>query len=151
MGTITELLTRLEQAGQIALDTVVFIYAFERHPQYGARAQAIFHALETERCRGCASVLALGEVLTGVKKAGNLELALRYRDVLTRFPGLTLLDTDVAVMEAMSDLRARYGLPTPDAIHLATAWVSGARAFVTSDLRLRRVQELEIMILAEWE
>lgn len=151
MGTLKELAAHLERAGRVALDTVVFIYAFERHPEYGARAQVVFRALETGACQGVASVLALGEILTGVKKADDADLLLRYRDVLMRFPGLILLDADVAVMETMADLRARYGLPAPDAIHLATALVGGARAFVTNDLRLRQVQELEIVVLADWE
>ena len=93
----------------------------------------------------------MGEILTGVKKAGNRELLLRYRDVLTRFPGLALIDADMRVMETMADLRARYGIATPDAIHIATTLVCGARAFVTNDLRLRKVEELDIIILADWE
>ena len=151
MGTLTAFNTKLEQAGLIALDTVIFIYAFERHPQYGPHAQAVFHALETGVCQGCASVLALGEILTGVKKTGNRDLLLRYRDVLTRFPGLTLMDADVKVMETMADLRVRYAVSTPDAIHLATALVGGARAFVTNDLRLRQVEKPDIIVLADWE
>jgi len=151
MGTLTAFNTQLEQAGLIALDTVIFIYAFERHPQYGPYAQAVFHALETGVCQGCASVLALGEILTGVKKTGNRDLLLHYRDVLTRFPGLTLMDADVKVMETMADLRVRYTVSTPDAIHLATALVGGARAFVTNDLRLRQVEKPDIIVLADWE
>lgn len=111
----------------------------------------IFQTLEEGRCQGVASALALGEILTGVRRAQNPNLLLRYRDVLTRFPNLTLLDADVPVMEAMADLRTRYGMATPDAIHLATALVGGARAFVTNDLRLRQVKDLEIIVLAEWE
>lgn len=151
MGTLNELTTRLAEAERLALDTVVFIYAFERHPQYGSQARAIFQALEAGVCQGMASVLALGEILTGVKKAANTDLLLRYRDVLTRFPQLTLLDADVAIMETMADLRVQYGLPTPDAIHLATALVGGARAFVTNDFRLRQVEALDVIILADWE
>jgi predicted nucleic acid-binding protein len=150
MGTLTGLAGHLERAGRLALDTVVFIYAFERHAEYGPAAQAVFHALETGVCQGCASTLALGEILAGVKKADDPDLALRYRGVLTRFPGLTLVDGDAAVMEVMADLRARYGVPTPDAVHLATALVWGAHAFVTNDQRLRQVKELEIVLLSEW-
>ncbi len=150
MGTLSELSAHLAQSERIALDTAVFIYAFERHPELGPPARAVFDALETGRCRGCASSLALGEVLVGVHRAGDDELALRYRNVLTRFPGLTLVDAGVEVMERMADLRARYGLATPDAIHLGTALAWGARAFVTNDLRLRQVQEIEVILLAEW-
>ncbi len=147
---IDTLVQRLRQADIVGLDTMVFIYAFERHPDYGSPAQAIFRALEDGLCRGCVSVLALGEVLTGVKKAQNPELQLRYRDIFQRFPGLTVADADAMVMERMSDLRARYGIPTPDAIHLGTALACGAGAFVTNDVRLQKVTEVEVLVLAEF-
>lgn len=150
MGALSELSAHLARSERLALDTVVFIYAFERHPDYGAPARAVFDALETGVCRGCASSLALGEVLVGVHKAGDAELALCYRNVLMRFPGLTLVDAGVEVMERMADLRVRYGLPTPDAIHLGTALTWGAKAFVTNDSRLRQVQEIEIVLLSGW-
>ncbi len=151
MGTLSEMVEQLNRAGRLALDTCIFIYAFERHPHYGAQARAVFRTLETGACQGYASVLALGEILTGVKKMANTDLLLLYRDALTRFPGLTLMNADVAVMETMADLRAHYGLPTPDAIHLATALVGQAHAFVTNDLRLRQIKELEIIVLSDWD
>lgn len=150
MGGVDALTRRLRQVDIVGLDTMVFIYAFERHSDYGSLAQAIFRALEGGLCRGCVSVLALGEVLTGVKKAHNPELLLRYRDIFQRFPGLSVADADAAVMERMSDLRARYDIPTPDAIHLGTALARGASAFVTNDVRLQKVTEVEVLVLAEF-
>jgi predicted nucleic acid-binding protein len=75
---------------------------------------------------------------------------LRYRDVFQHFPGLTLYDADATVMEKMSDLRARYNLRTPDAIHLGTALAQGAGVFVTNDAHLRQVAELEILLLSDF-
>jgi predicted nucleic acid-binding protein len=150
VGRVKALTEQLQRAGAVALDTAVFIYAFESHPDYGPPTQAVFRVLETGLCRGYVSVLALGEILTGVKKAGDDDLLLRYRDVLHRFPGLTLVDADSEVMEKMSDLRVRYSLSTPDAIHLGTALARGARAFVTNDARLRRVTEIEMLMLADF-
>ena len=150
MGGVESLTERLRQADVVGLDTLVFIYAFERHPDYGPLAQSIFRAMEDGLCQGCASVLALGEVLTGVKKAQDSELLLRYRNVFQRFPGLTVADVDTVVMERMSDLRARYGIPTPDANHLGTALARGVGLFVTNDVRLRRVTDVEVLLLAEF-
>ena len=150
MGRVGALIERLKQTDVVGLDTMVFVYAFERHPDYGPLAQAIFRAMEDGLFRGCVSVLALGEVLAGVKKAHNPDLLLRYRDVFHRFPGLVLADADTVVMEQMSDLRARYGIPTPDAIHIGTALARGAGAFVTNDVRLRRIAEIEVLVLADF-
>ena len=150
MGGVDALVERLRQTNVVGLDTMVFIYAFERHPDYGSLAQAIFRVMEGGLFRGCVSVLALGEVLTGVKKTRNPELLLCYRDVFQRFPGLTVASADTVVMERMSDLRARYSIPTPDAIHLGTALAHGAGAFVTNDARLQRVTEMDVLLLSEF-
>lgn len=147
---MTTLLERLREAGTVGLDTAVFIYAFERHPRFGPCAQAVFQALEDGVCRGIASVLALGEVLTGAKRGGDEALLLHYRAVFERFPGLLTVDIDREVMEWMSTLRARYDIPTPDAIHLGTALTHGARAFVTNDARLQKVEEIKVLVLSDF-
>ena len=118
MGGVDALVERLRQTNVVGLDTMVFIYAFERHPDYGSLAQAIFRAMEGE--------------------------------LFQRFPGLTVADADTIVMERMSDLRVRYGIPTPDAIHLGTALARGAGAFVTNDARLQRVTEMDVLLLSEF-
>jgi predicted nucleic acid-binding protein len=41
-----------------------------------------------------------------------------------------------AVIDRATDIRARYGFRTPDAIHLAAAVVSGCDVFLTNDYRL---------------
>jgi predicted nucleic acid-binding protein len=147
MGGLSELLQQLREAGTVCLDTVIFIYAFERHPRFGPAAQAIFRAVAAGEFEAYASVLVAGEVLTGVKKAGDDELLLRYRDLFQRFPGLTMVDANLAVMEQMAALRAAFGLPTPDAIHLATTLVQKAPVFLTNDLRLERVDVLQVLNL----
>jgi predicted nucleic acid-binding protein len=48
-------------------------------------------------------------------------------------------------------LRAKYRLRTPDALHAATAIVSGCDAFLTNDVTFRRVNEIPILILDDLE
>jgi predicted nucleic acid-binding protein len=150
VGKGDELTARLRRAKTVGLDTAIFIYAFECHSIFGPLAQAVFGALASGQYQGYVSVLALGEILTGAKKAHDSELVLRYQSLFQRFPGLTMYDADTAVMEWMSDLRARYGIPTPDVIHLGTALSHGAKAFLTNDARLQRVTEVEVLVLAEF-
>jgi len=47
-------------------------------------------------------------------------------------------------------LRVAYGLKTPDAIHMATALLNGAQAFVTNDAGLKRVNELDVLVLEDY-
>jgi len=59
-----------------------------------------------------------------------------------------MIDVDGMIAERAADLRARYNLRTPDAIHIATAIVAGCDAFLTNDLALRRVTELRVLTLS---
>ena len=65
-------------------------------------------------------------------------------------PSLTLrsLDPDLALRAAR--LRAHYQIRTPDAVQLAAAIEFGARLFLTNDDRLRKVTEIEVVVLERW-
>jgi predicted nucleic acid-binding protein len=55
------------------------------------------------------------------------------------------------VAEQAADLRARYGLRTPDALQIATGLTAGYAALLTDDARLQRVTELRVLVLDELE
>jgi len=121
----------------LALDANVFIYAFERHPAFGAPTRRLFEAAEQGCCRLITSALTLTEILVCPLRAGRSDLAEAYRDLFAHFPGLAVLPVDTDVAATAAALRARHGLRTPDALHLATAHRAGATAFVSEDARLR--------------
>ncbi len=58
-----------------------------------------------------------------------------------------LLDVTEPVLEKATDLRAHLNLKTPDAIHLASAILAGAAAFLTGDRNLARCAEVPVEIL----
>jgi predicted nucleic acid-binding protein len=62
-----------------------------------------------------------------------------------------LVPITIPVAESAADLRARYNLRTPDALHVASAIHVGCEAFLTNDTGIKRVQELAILILDELE
>ena len=135
-----------ERQKVLALDTNIFIYHFEDNPAYAAFTEGLFDRIESGRVRGITSVLTFHEILTGARKAGNEELVSLYRNLLGSFPNLHFVPFDVNVAYISSDLRARYGLRTPDAIQIATAIHQRADAFVTNDAGLRKVREIRIQL-----
>ena len=147
---VDEFRTALNAYEVIGLDAMSFIYHFEKKPHFGPITKVLFAHIQAGKVSAVISVLLAGEVLTGVKKVGNREMILRYRHIFSEFPNLTLHDADMHVMEKMSDLRAAYGLKTPDAIHVATALLNGAQAFVTNDTGLKRVNELDVLVLEDY-
>lgn len=54
-------------------------------------------------------------------------------------------------MDLASDLRAKYAIRTPDALQIAAGLSLGATGFLTNDGRLKRVTELEVLLLDEIE
>ena len=79
-------------------------------------------------------------------RAGDLATLAQF-DVF--FAGVELLVVEVgpAVIERATDLRARYNLKTPDAIHYASAVEVGATVFLTGDRGLSRCSEVPVEIL----
>lgn len=134
--------------GQIvALDTSVFIYVFEEHKVFGKRAEKILKDVERGKQKGIFSVIGMIELQTGPKSLDRHDVAARYRELITTFPHLSVVNLNEAIVELTSDLRARYKIATPDAIHLATAIASGATTFITNDKSLKKVKEINVKML----
>ena len=68
--------------------------------------------------------------------------------MLTTFPNLTWANLSIEIADLGAQLRAEYKLETPDAIILATAIHSGATGFIGNDLGLKKVMDLEILVLS---
>ncbi len=147
MGSLGD---KLQTAQTVGLDSAPFIYHFEEHPRYQALCAEVFDLMETRTVQSVTSIVTLIEVLTQPLAKGVQELSARYEQYLRFGPSLTLrsLDPDLALRAAQ--VRARYQIRTPDAIQLATAIEFGARVFLTNDDRLRKVTEIEIIVLERW-
>lgn len=122
--------------GVIYLDSCLLVYAVEDDPVFGPTTkQRLAQAADTEDAVLAISPLVRLECLVGPMRSGDRSLRLRYERALSL---LRLLDMPPAVYDGASELRARYGLRTPDALHLACAQHHGCRALWTNDDRLAR-------------
>jgi predicted nucleic acid-binding protein len=74
------------------------------------------------------------------------ELLARYDQFFTRRT-VVVAAIAPAVIERATDLRIRYRLKTPDAIHLATALESGADAVLTGDRDFSACREIKIDLI----
>ena len=119
--------------GLIYVDACLVIYAFEDHPVFGAKVRAAF--ARTQPGQLALSPLVKLACLVAPMRSGNLVLQQYYEEGLAAFTGLALTE---AVFLQAAVLRARFGLKTPDAIHLAAAQHHGCDALWTHDDRLAR-------------
>ena len=78
---------------------------------------------------------------------GRQDLLQAYTNLLLRGANLRLESTDAQVAIRAAQLRAKYHLRTPDALHVATALEHSCQAFLTNDRDLLRVGELRVLLL----
>jgi predicted nucleic acid-binding protein len=134
----------------IGLDTMVFIYHFEKNQRYFPITTFILNSIESGKVSALTSIVTLIETLAGPLKLKDKKLAEQYRLILTSFLNLQLLDIDQEIGSKAAELRAKYDLRSPDAIQVATAMVSRAATFMTNDEGLKVVKEIEIVLLKEF-
>jgi predicted nucleic acid-binding protein len=133
-----------------AADTMLFIYHFEDHARYAPVTNMLFESWESGTNSGITSVITLLEILVKPRRDENWEAVRDYKDLLMTFPNLQLAPLESECADLASDLRARYGIRTPDAIQVASALFHSATAFVTKDDQIKQISELEIVLLDEF-
>jgi predicted nucleic acid-binding protein len=122
----------------------------EKHPQYFDIAREIFQQIEKGQVFGITSILVLTEVLTKPLKDNNESLARSYKAVISTFPNLAVKHIDSSTSITAAELRAKYGFKTPDAIFIATGIEENAEVFITNDIRLKSMNEINCIIISDY-
>ena len=146
-----KLMDALEGIERLGIDTPAIIYFVEADLRYDQIVTEIFRRIAEGELFGVTSVISVTEVLTQPILKGDEELQKRYRDLLIYSRGFYTVDIDAGMAEFAAHLRSRYHLRTPDALQLSAAVGLGCEAFLTNDMRLKRVTELKVMVLKELE
>ncbi|HMD83047.1 MAG TPA: type II toxin-antitoxin system VapC family toxin [Anaerolineales bacterium] len=141
----------MAKAKVIGLDTPVFIYFLEDNPRYGALAQITINGIEKEKWEGVTSTITLMEITVRPWHLGREAAAREYEAVLVHFPNLPVVDVDRTAARAAAQLRAKYNVSPPDALRVASSLSFGAKAFLTNDRKLSKLQELiDILVLDDF-
>ncbi|BCW96720.1 MAG: type II toxin-antitoxin system VapC family toxin [Fimbriimonadales bacterium] len=134
---------------RLFIDTAPLIYLIERHPVYFPVVQEVARRIDGGALAACSSVITLTEVLTLPLRLGRADIAAQYRQILMGSRRLELAPITPAIAEVAAEIRARYNLRTPDAIQVATAQVYQCEALLTNDDSLKRVVELNIVLISD--
>ena len=133
----------------IGLDTNVFIYFLETHPRYGSWCASLFDLVERGHNPAMTSAITLLELLVQPYRDQKEDLAQKIFTLTTSYPTLEWVPLTMNLADRAAELRARYRLSTPDAIQLATAINRNATCFYGNDRGLKRVREIECLIVDE--
>lgn len=137
----------LRNVRELAFDTAPLIYFAERNLQYFDRMLFVMRKIDHGDIIGVASTIILTGVLVQPLHVGDKVLTERYESILSKSRSFRLERIGTMIARRAADLRARYNLRTPDALHIATAIDAGCDAFLTNDARLKRVTEIAVLVL----
>lgn len=142
---------RLSKAKVIGLDTSVFIYFLENNPKYGPLARITINGIENGKWEGVTSTITLMEITVRPWQIGQESIAREYEAILVHFPNLSVVDVDRDVARTAAQLRAKYNVAPPDALQVAASLNYGAKAFLTNDRRLSRLQDLiDVLVMDDF-
>jgi len=131
----------------VGIDTSILIYFVQDHVRYGRRCTELFDRIERGHTSAVTSTLSLLEVLVAPYRLNDEPLAQQFFALLSTYPGLKWIPPTLEIADRAAMIRARYGLKTPDSIQIGTALEQGATAFLGNDKALRKVREIESLLL----
>ena len=132
---------------RVYLDANAVIYYVERHStiypllkqrMVAADGAPLIHCVSSELVRLEVRVLPL--------RNANTSLLARFDEFFTTFSAHAV-HLDRQVFDLATALRAQYKLNTPDALHLAAAFVAGCDEFWTNDKRLANAAQGRLQIV----
>ena len=131
----------------VFLDASAVIYLLEGDPHTREATRQVLRELETGGSEPPAlAVSALSRLECRVRplREANAQ-ALERLDAFFEDPGLSVIALDTAVLDRATELRARHGLRTPDAIQAASLlMVDSNGAFVTGDGDFTKIPGLNV-------
>jgi predicted nucleic acid-binding protein len=139
----------LHQVNRLCFDSAPLIYAAEERAAYVERMRLIFRLIRSQSIQVFSASITLTEVLTKPLKEGDTKTITAYQQMMTKSRQFKLISITPAVAEQAAELRARHNLKTPDALQIAVAVSQQCDALLTNDLGLKRVTEVQVLVLDE--
>jgi predicted nucleic acid-binding protein len=134
----------------VGVDTAIFIYFIEEHPQFLPLVEPLFKEVNAGRKELVTSALTLLEVLVVPYRSGDHLLAGRYEALLTQSRGIRVAEISRDHLRAAAQLRAATGVKTPDSLQLVAALATGCTAFLTNDRDLPPIPGLRVLQLSSY-
>lgn len=144
------LIATLRGRQRVGIDTSVFIYHLESNSRYADIVAAVFQEMAIGSFEAITSVLTLMELAVRPLQLKRPDIADEYDVILANFPNLGIVPIDRAVARRAAELRAAYRLRPADALQVSASIESSASSFLSNDLNLRRISEIDILLLDDY-
>ena len=147
---VARLRALLRRHRRVALDTCIFIYQWEGNARYSPLTDCIFSALERSDLVAVTSSITMTELLVHPYRNDDVVKVNELIGLLSTYPNLEWIAPSLEVAARAAEIRARFGLRTPDALQAGTAIHSKVTAFLTNDPIFRRIKGFEALILDDF-
>ena len=132
----------------VYIDTPILIYTLENHPDFYPLLQSLWAKFGNSEISISTSELIITEALVSPLRGGDARSIANYEQLIFH-AGINLIPIDRNILLAATNLRAKYRIKTPDAIHAATSLLRGCNRFITNDKGFRNIAGLPVLILSE--
>lgn len=143
MGVIDKI-----QGKRVYLDTNIFVYIFENYPEYQAVVDDILVSIASDGIDCFTNEITLGELLVNPFKNDQEDIANRYIKILNDKEFVSLTPATQSTHIEAARIRANSGMKYPDALHVASALLSGCDVFLTNDKGIKPVEGIELVQLS---
>ena len=141
----------LRGARGVVIDTNVFVYLFEDHPEFAEVADFVVGSAAAGAFHGVVTPITAAEILVKPLRLKRADIADRLRRTLRSLPNIEWASLSAEAGFLAGALRAAYGLPLPDMLQVATAMQSAVPCLITNDKALQRVTEVRTFLLTDFQ
>lgn len=142
----------LRKFTKVGLDSSIAIYHLEDIAPYADLTEVAFAAIAAGAPTAVLSTISVTELLVKPFAEERRDLVAACERFVLALPNAAIVPPSYAVAKEAARLRARYGVRTPDALLVATALRERAGAFLTNDVRLRKLaaEGIAVIVLEDY-
>jgi len=137
----------LGKHAKAGLDSSILIYHLEDIEPYSELTEAAFTAIARGSLEAVWSTITAAELLTGPFAAGKPDQIVAFERFIFSFANAVVVPPSYSIAKEAARLRGKYRLRTPDALLIATTLDQGANAFITNDMKLRKLKSEGIVVM----
>ncbi|HUK88872.1 MAG TPA: PIN domain-containing protein, partial [Blastocatellia bacterium] len=109
----------------------------------------VFDQIDNGYMTAVTSPVTLAECLVVPYRTGDAKLQQDFLDLIVYGNNTVFVSVDREVGRRAAEIRAAHNITLPDALQIATALVAGCQGLLTNDATLKRVTQLNVIVLDE--